>query len=55
VVLVGDTVDDAHAAASAGAACVLYAGGFTEPALLRVTGVPVAGTLLEAIALAGSA
>jgi phosphoglycolate phosphatase-like HAD superfamily hydrolase len=52
-VLIGDSVDDAHAAASAGARCVLYSGGFTDAAKLREVGVPVAGSLLEAIALAG--
>jgi phosphoglycolate phosphatase-like HAD superfamily hydrolase len=52
VVLVGDSVDDAHAAEHAGAACVLYAGGFTGEAQLRDTGAPVTRTLLEAIELA---
>lgn len=52
VVLIGDTVDDAYAAASVGAACVLYTGGFTEPEQLRATGAPVADSLLEAVALA---
>jgi len=40
------------AAASVGARCVLYTGGFTDPAKLRAYGVPVADTLLEAVALA---
>ncbi|MEV4707575.1 HAD hydrolase-like protein [Actinoplanes sp. NPDC049316] len=51
-VLIGDSIDDADAAASAGALCVLYTGGFTEPARLRASGVPVADSLLEAVALA---
>jgi phosphoglycolate phosphatase-like HAD superfamily hydrolase len=51
-VLIGDSVDDAHAADEAGAAIVLYAGGFTDPATLRATGLPVAATLVEAVALA---
>jgi len=51
-VLIGDSVDDAHAADSVGARCVLYGGGFTDPAKLREVGVPVAGSLLEAISLA---
>jgi phosphoglycolate phosphatase-like HAD superfamily hydrolase len=51
-VLVGDSVDDGHAAAEAGAACVLYSGGFTDPTRLVETGLPVAATLLEAVALA---
>jgi phosphoglycolate phosphatase-like HAD superfamily hydrolase len=52
VVLIGDSIDDADAAASVGARCVLYTGGFTDPAKLRGYGVPVADTLLEAVALA---
>ncbi len=52
VVLVGDSVDDAHAAEVAGASCVLYSGGFTDGAALRATGAPVVGSLLEAVTLA---
>lgn len=51
-VLIGDSLDDADAAAAVGARCVLYAGGFTDPARLRATGLPVARTLTEAVALA---
>jgi len=51
-VLIGDSIDDADAAASVGALCVLYTGGFTDPARLRASGVPVADTLLEAVSLA---
>jgi phosphoglycolate phosphatase-like HAD superfamily hydrolase len=51
-VLIGDSVDDAHAAAEVGAACVLYAGGFTDREVLRRTGPPVADTLMEAVRLA---
>ena len=51
-VLIGDSLDDAAAAASIGAACVLYTGGFTEPARLRASGVPVADSLVDAVALA---
>jgi phosphoglycolate phosphatase-like HAD superfamily hydrolase len=51
-VLVGDSVDDAHAAEAVGAACVLYAGGFTDPDRLTRIGVPVAHSLVEAVALA---
>jgi len=54
-VLIGDSVDDAAAADTVGAACVLYAGGFTDADRLRVTGRPVAATLAEAVALAASA
>lgn len=52
VVLIGDSVDDADAAASVGASIVLYTGGFTARAKLESVGVPVADTLTEAIALA---
>jgi phosphoglycolate phosphatase-like HAD superfamily hydrolase len=51
-VLIGDSIDDADAAASVGARCVLYSGGFTDPERLAATGVPVAATLLEAVLLA---
>src|SRR5256885_7005785 len=51
-VLIGDSVDDAEAAESVGAACVLYAGGFTDPERLAETGRPVAHTLTEAGRLA---
>jgi phosphoglycolate phosphatase-like HAD superfamily hydrolase len=51
-VLVGDSVDDADAAASVGARCILYAGGFTSREKLQRVGVPVADTLVEAIRLA---
>jgi phosphoglycolate phosphatase-like HAD superfamily hydrolase len=54
-VLIGDSVDDAHAAAAAGAACVLYGGGFTHPDRLAETGLPVASTLVEAVSLARAA
>lgn len=53
-VLIGDSLDDADAAASVGARVVLYAGGFTDEARLRGTGLPVATTLTEAIGLAAS-
>lgn len=51
-VLIGDSVDDAVAAAAAGARCVLYSGGFTDPDVLRAHGVPVADTLADAVMLA---
>jgi phosphoglycolate phosphatase-like HAD superfamily hydrolase len=54
-VLIGDSVDDAHAATDVGAAVVLYAGGFTDEARLRGTGHPVATTLLEAVVMARAA
>jgi phosphoglycolate phosphatase-like HAD superfamily hydrolase len=52
VVVVGDSLDDAAAAASVGAAAVLYTGGFTHPARLRASGLPVADTLVEAVEVA---
>ncbi|MBN1173476.1 MAG: HAD hydrolase-like protein [Micromonosporaceae bacterium] len=51
-VLIGDSIDDADAAASAGARCVLYAGGITDADRLGETGWPVTSTLTEAVALA---
>lgn len=51
-VLIGDSVDDAHAAESVGARCVLYSGGVTHPDVLRASGYPVADTLVDAVALA---
>jgi phosphoglycolate phosphatase-like HAD superfamily hydrolase len=54
VVLIGDSVDDADAARSAGAACVLYTGGITDAEVLRATGMPVADTLTEAVAVAAT-
>ncbi|WP_117208396.1 HAD family hydrolase [Allorhizocola rhizosphaerae] len=52
VVLIGDSVDDADAAEAVGARCVLYDGGFTHPDNLRARGVPVASSLVEAVAIA---
>ncbi|MFC8615930.1 HAD family hydrolase [Micromonospora purpureochromogenes] len=52
VVLIGDSVDDAHAAESVGARCVLYTGGLSDPAALRATRHPTADTLTEAVTLA---
>jgi phosphoglycolate phosphatase-like HAD superfamily hydrolase len=54
-VLIGDSLDDADAAASIGARCVLYTGGFTDAERLRGYRVPVADTLTEAVALAARA
>jgi phosphoglycolate phosphatase-like HAD superfamily hydrolase len=54
VVLIGDSLDDAAAAASVGGACVLYTGGFTDPGRLRASGQPVADTLLAAVEVARS-
>jgi phosphoglycolate phosphatase-like HAD superfamily hydrolase len=52
VVLIGDSVDDGDAASAVGAACVLYAGGFTHESHLRATGLPVATSLVEAVRIA---
>lgn len=52
-VLIGDSVDDAEAAAAVGASSVLVTSGLTDPARLRLVGVPVADTLRAALALVG--
>ncbi|MFI7212531.1 HAD family hydrolase [Micromonospora maritima] len=49
VVLIGDSLDDADAATSVGAAAVLYTGGLSDPAVLRASGHPTADTLTEAV------
>jgi phosphoglycolate phosphatase-like HAD superfamily hydrolase len=54
-VLIGDSVDDAQAARAVGAHAVLYAGGFTGEERLRATGMPIACTLVDAVALAHAA
>jgi phosphoglycolate phosphatase-like HAD superfamily hydrolase len=48
-VLIGDSVDDAEAAAAVGARVVLYSGGFTDEARLSAIGVAVAASLTEAV------
>jgi len=50
-VLIGDSVDDAHAADAVGAGCVRYSGGFTDSERLRATGKLVARSLSEAVEL----
>lgn len=52
VVLIGDSLDDADAATSVGARCVLYTGGISDPTRLRASGHPTADTLTEAVTLA---
>ena len=54
VVLIGDSIDDADAAESVGARCVLYTGGFSDPTRLRASRHPVADTLTEAVTLAAT-
>ncbi len=51
VVLIGDSVDDAAAAAAVGAEAILYTGGFTHVDKLRAVGVPVVDRLADAVAL----
>jgi phosphoglycolate phosphatase-like HAD superfamily hydrolase len=52
VVVIGDALDDAAAAAHVGAFAVLYTGGSHSRATLETAGVPVADSLAEAVALA---
>ncbi|MFD6420314.1 HAD family hydrolase [Streptomyces sp. NPDC060194] len=51
-VVIGDAVDDALAAAHAGARAVLYTGGSHSRASLETAGVPVVDSLAEAVAIA---
>jgi phosphoglycolate phosphatase-like HAD superfamily hydrolase len=55
VLVVGDALDDAAAAASVGAPCVLYDGGSHPRAELERAGVPVVDTLVDALAFSDSA
>lgn len=52
MVAIGDIVDDAVAARSAGIRCVLYDGGGQTRRALEATGFPVADSLVEAVELA---
>jgi phosphoglycolate phosphatase-like HAD superfamily hydrolase len=52
VVVIGDALDDAAAAAHVGAYAVLYSGGSGSRQTLRSAGVPVVDTLAEAVELA---
>lgn len=49
VLVIGDSLDDAHAAQHVGARAVLYTGGMTSRADLMACGVPVVDTLANAI------
>ncbi|MER5480515.1 HAD family hydrolase [Streptomyces sp. NPDC002734] len=51
-VVIGDALDDALAARSAGAGAVLYTGGSHSRASLEEAGVPVVDSLTEAVSLA---
>lgn len=53
IVLIGDALDDAAAAAHVGARCVLYDGGSHPREELERAGLPVAASLTEAIGFAG--
>lgn len=53
VVVIGDALDDADAARQVGTGCVLYQGGTHRRSELASAGVPVAGTLVDALRLAG--
>jgi phosphoglycolate phosphatase-like HAD superfamily hydrolase len=55
VLVIGDALDDAAAAAEVGAACILYDGGSHPRAELAAAGVPVADRLTDALDLAGIA
>ncbi|MGC5013275.1 HAD family hydrolase [Streptosporangium sp. DT93] len=49
VLVIGDSLDDAHAARHVGARAVLYTGGMTGRADLMACGVPVVDTLTDAL------
>ncbi|MEU8223245.1 HAD hydrolase-like protein [Kribbella sp. NPDC048915] len=51
VVLIGDVVDDAEAARSAGTHCVLVTTGAMTPDSLQTTGAPVATSITQALNL----
>ncbi|MBF6507658.1 HAD family hydrolase [Nocardia farcinica] len=51
VVLIGDVLDDAHAAEQAGTNCVLVTTGVTSRAALEQTGRPVVDSIPEALSL----
>lgn len=53
VLVVGDTPDDAEAAAQVGARCVLYESGSHHRRDLEATGAPVADSLVQALHLGG--
>ena len=52
VVMIGDSLDDAAAAGAVGTACVLYDGGSHHLDDLEDVGVPVAGSLVDAVEIA---
>jgi phosphoglycolate phosphatase-like HAD superfamily hydrolase len=54
IALIGDSLDDAHAAAAVGAACVLHTGGIDGAATLAGAGVPIVDSLGAAVGLIAS-
>ncbi|MDH2427876.1 HAD hydrolase-like protein [Sphaerisporangium sp. TRM90804] len=48
VLVIGDSLDDAHAAQHVGASAVLYTGGMTSRADLSASGLPIVETLTDA-------
>jgi HAD superfamily hydrolase (TIGR01549 family) len=52
VLVVGDSLDDADAAAEVGASCVLFNGGYHERTALEVAGLPIADTMADVLSLA---
>jgi phosphoglycolate phosphatase-like HAD superfamily hydrolase len=53
IVVVGDALDDLHAAQHVGARCVLYDAGSHPREELEATGAPIADSLVHALELAG--
>jgi phosphoglycolate phosphatase-like HAD superfamily hydrolase len=53
VLVVGDALDDADAAAELGLTCVMYDGGAHPIEQLESAGVPVVGSLMEALRVGG--
>lgn len=53
VLLIGDSLDDAHAARAVGAACVLVGSGPHPADALAASGAPVAFSLIEALVIGG--
>ncbi|MFC4586442.1 HAD family hydrolase [Sphaerisporangium corydalis] len=53
ILVIGDSIDDAHAAQHVGAQPVLYAGGMTSHADLAASGFPVVDSLSKAFDFAG--
>lgn len=54
ILLVGDSLDDAHAADALGIPCVLLDSGPHLLEALQASGVPLAGSLLEALRIGGA-